>query len=578
MAQWVLRGKGTGLPDRGLAGRLDISPVLLDILWRRGLRSAAAIDEFLNAHLSGLVNPEKWPQIPEAADFLVACLREGRTLAIWGDYDVDGTTSTALVLDVLEFHGYHPLWHIPDRHREGYGLNEGGIEQLHAKGCSVLLTVDSGISDVGPIARARELGMDVVVSDHHLPPETLPAATFLVNPRMLPPEKVPCPHLAGVGVAFFLMAAVNTRLARLTGRSYKMDQVLDLVALGTLADVMTLSGQNRLLVRGGLAHLEHPGRPGLQALKAVSGLQAHARVTATQVGFKLAPRINAAGRMRHASIALKLLRSRSYEDGRAMARELDELNTCRRETEKIILAEARAQALEQRSRGNDAGLVLYGKQWHPGVIGIVATRIVEEFGVPCLIVCDDKDTLKGSGRSVPGFDLYAGLSEIPGHLLSFGGHKQAAGVRILPGLLEAFRQDFQVMTRRHAGDVKPEPLYLDGVLPLADACDPTLLSEFACMEPFGPGNPELHFVSNPVVVESRSTFRSRPDSVDLTLRDTKDGCCLRAKGWGMAESLPPSLLGHTIRVVFTVHQENRYGFLSPEMTIKDWAPVEGTPS
>ena len=277
MAQWYYRNEpgSSTLNDEqsaALADSLNISPFLMNILRRRGLCSRKEIDSYLNPSLSGLVNPEKWPQIPEAADFLVKALLEGRQLAVWGDYDVDGTTSTAIVLDVLEFHGFHPLWHIPDRHTEGYGINVPAVEELAKKGCQVLLTVDSGISDVKAIKRARELGMDVVVSDHHLPPENLPPATFFFNPRMGDPAKVPCPHLAGVGVSFFLMAAVNARLGKKDGKHFVMDRVLDLVALGTLADVMRLTGQNRILVHGGLKHLVKPERPGIAALKAVCGI------------------------------------------------------------------------------------------------------------------------------------------------------------------------------------------------------------------------------------------------------------------------------------------------------------------
>lgn len=578
MAQWYYRNEpgSSTLNDEqsaALADSLNISPFLMNILRRRGLCSRKEIDSYLNPSLSGLVNPEKWPQIPEAADFLVKALLEGRQLAVWGDYDVDGTTSTAIVLDVLEFHGFHPLWHIPDRHTEGYGINVPAVEELAKKGCQVLLTVDSGISDVKAIKRARELGMDVVVSDHHLPPENLPPATFFFNPRMGDPAKVPCPHLAGVGVSFFLMAAVNARLGKKDGKHFVMDRVLDLVTLGTLADVMRLTGQNRILVHGGLKHLVRPERPGIAALKAVCGIGYRENVSATQVSFKLAPRINAAGRMRHAKIALELMRSTDHAESAELAQELDELNTTRRDTESIILDEARNQAREQQKKGRITGLVLYGKQWHPGVIGIVATRIIEEFNVPCIIVCDDKDTLKGSGRSIPGFDLYAGLAEIPEHLLAFGGHKQAAGVRILPGQLDAFRHDFEEMTRRRLGKQPEQMLAIDGELSLGEAANPEHLKELALMEPFGTGNAEPVFVSNPVEIVGRSTFRGRSDSVSLVIRDTVDGHTLRAKGWGLAQEIGQDKLHTVVRIAFTL-RESHYSMNGPEITIRDWGPAD----
>ena len=276
MKRWLFREPPAGSPPRGLARELSISPLLLDILWRRGLDSPEELDAYLSARLPDLVPPSRWPQFPQAAEVISKALLDGKKLAVWGDYDVDGITSSTLVLDVLEAHGLETLWHVPDRRSEGYGLNVPAIEALAAQGCGILLTVDCGISDVAAVARARELGMTVVVSDHHLPPPELPPADAICNPRLGPEDDMPCPHLAGVGVAFFLMAAVNAALAPHTGRRFKMDRVLDLVALGTLADVMRLGGQNRILVRGGLDKLAEAARPGIAALKTVSGSDAPA--------------------------------------------------------------------------------------------------------------------------------------------------------------------------------------------------------------------------------------------------------------------------------------------------------------
>lgn len=570
MSLWYMRQGKDPAPSAEMGEKLAISPFLQDVLWRRSLDTEDDINAYLNARLNTLVNPEDWPQIPEAADFLVDALLKGKKLVVWGDYDVDGTTSTALVLDVLQFHGISASWHIPDRHVEGYGMNVPMIERLHEHGCEIILTVDSGISDIKAITRARELGMDVVVSDHHLPPDTLPPASVFFNPRMCDPDKVPCPYLAGVGVAFFLMAAVNRRLSKTTGRLYKMDNVLDLVALGTLADVMRLTGQNRILVRAGLAKLTNSRRPGLAALKEISGIQNSAMVTAANVSFKLAPRINAAGRMHHARIAVQLLRSRSYDEGRVLAQKLDDLNSTRRDAERIILGEARAQAAQHLAQNPDCGLVLYGKQWHPGIIGIVATRIIEEFHVPCIIVCDDKDTLKGSGRSVPGFDLYECLGESTKHLITYGGHRQAAGVRIMPGYLELFRKDFQEASRRRLQSPGEQIFWVDGILGLKDAANPVHLRELTMMAPFGPGNTEPLFLSNPLEVVRRGLFRFQNSNVELQLRDTVDGQVLTAKGWHMADKLTPEVVGKTIRILFTLRSEYRQGLPGPEITIKDW--------
>ena len=227
MKRWLFREPPAGSPPRGLARELSISPLLLDILWRRGLDSPEELDAYLSARLPDLVPPSRWPQFPQAAEVISKALLDGKKLAVWGDYDVDGITSSTLVLDVLEAHGLEALWHVPDRRSEGYGLNIPAIEELAAQGCGILLTVDCGISDMAAVARARELGMTVVISDHHLPPPELPPADAICNPRLGPEDDMPCPHLAGVGVAFFLMAAVNAALAPHTGRRFKMDKVLD---------------------------------------------------------------------------------------------------------------------------------------------------------------------------------------------------------------------------------------------------------------------------------------------------------------------------------------------------------------
>lgn len=569
MREWKFRVYPGDRPPASWAEELSITPLLLEILWRRGMRDFERIDSYLSARLNSLTRPDGWPQIPEAASLLASELLAGKKLAVWGDYDVDGITATTIVLDILEEHGFKALHHLPDRRREGYGLNLAGVEELAARGCQVLLTVDCGISDRAVVNRARQLGMTVIVSDHHLPPPDLPPANVIVNPRM--EGDWPCPYLAGVGVAFYLMGAVNSRLAPHTGRRYKMDGALDLVGLGTLADVMTLEGENRILVRGGLKQLGGACRPGIAALKSVSGFDLAAELDSGQAIFRLAPRINAAGRMGDPDLALRLLRCRDYAEAENLARELDDRNRERKSEERRIFAEASQQANELLAVRNYAGLALFGEDWHPGIVGIVASRIVESFNRPAIVLCREAGAIKGSGRSFANFDLHAGLMEISACMLGFGGHKQAAGVRLEEARLEEFRNAFHEVCLKHLGDNPPRPvLLLEGELNFSQASNRKFLNELRLMQPFGPGNDEPVFSSPPLLVRRRSFLGRAQEHVMLEVEDRKSGVTLFAKAWRMAGEIPPSLAGKYIRLAYTPRLDIYNGLPRIDLEVKDW--------
>lgn len=551
--------------DPVLASRLGISPRLLELLRKRGLIDPESINSFLAPNLRLLESPENWPGIPQAAAVLCDALRAGKRLAVWGDYDVDGITATALVLDVLDRHNIPARAYLPDRRTEGYGLNKMGLEKLAAEGVEVLLTVDCGISDAAAVARARELGMTVVVSDHHLPPATLPPAHALCNPRL---GECPCPYLAGVGVAFFLMAAVNAALMPHTGKRCDMREVLDLVALGTLADIVRLSGQNRILVKNGLLKIAEAARPGIAALKQACNLNPAAALGGGQVAFTLAPRINAAGRMGQAHLALNLLRAKDFAQAQALAAQLNAMNTERRQEEERIYEEARALAAQQTDR---RGFVLYGKDWHPGIIGIVASRIVDEFYRPTLILCDDNGAIKGSGRSIPEFDLYAGLSAIGEVFTGFGGHRMAAGVRLEAGRLPELQERFNQSVIAALGSEELTPrLLLEGKLDFAAASDFSFLKELDLLQPFGSGNAEPVFASPPLLVRKHRIFGAEQQHVLLEVTDQQCGITLRAKAWRQAGQIPPALKGQLIRLAYTPRIDTYNGMSTVDIRIKDW--------
>ncbi|WP_147820915.1 single-stranded-DNA-specific exonuclease RecJ [Salidesulfovibrio onnuriiensis] len=563
--RWIMRSD-EDVPSSvaAFADELNVSSLIAEILWSRGLQSRSDMDRFLSPMLRHLADPVTIPGLERAADVLAEGLRQGRKLAVWGDYDVDGITSTAVVKDFLRQCGVEALHHLPNRLREGYGMNVQGVEALAEEGVELLLTVDCGISDLEPIARAKELGMTVVVTDHHLPPETLPPADAICDPR-LDESCHECADLAGVGVAFMLVV----RLRRLMGWEHvDVRDLLDLVALGTIADVVSLTGQNRILVKNGLLKIKDAGRPGMAALKLASDYDQFAELGAGQIGFNLAPRINAAGRLGDPEKALKLLLAGSVDEAMPYAQELDMANTERRRQEAEIAEEAMHQAELQAHR---VGLVLYAEHWHPGIIGIVASRVSEKFYKPTLILCKGEDgVVKGSGRSISEFHLHDGLKELSDMLLGFGGHKQAAGLSLDAGNLDELKRRFNEVVAAELGDIPLRPsIKVDRVLPFREI-DYTLLRELELLQPFGLGNPEPVFISPPVTVQECSAFGREREHVKLTLADAETNAMLPGKAWRMASELTPDNKGRVMRFAFSPKIDRFSGVPRIELRVRDW--------
>lgn len=555
----------SALPERhhvrNLAADLDISPLLVNLLWSRGMRTAEAMDLFLAPGLRHLAQPEQWCGLTTAGQAIAKALAQDRKPAVWGDYDVDGITSTALLLLFLQARGIAADYHIPHRQTEGYGLNTPGIEDLARRGVGLLITVDCGISHLREVARAKELGMTVVVSDHHLPGPDLPEADAIMNPKI---GDCPCPNLAGVGVAFLLAAVLNRMLP---GEHLDMRQFLDLVALGTIADIVELTGQNRILAKNGLAMLKEGKRPGIVALKEVCGYKPGAVLDEDRVGFGLAPRINAAGRLGHAETALRLLLAPNLTEARELAKELDGFNTSRRSIGKEIQEEALRLALEQKGR---FGLVLHAPHWHEGVIGIIASKVAETHYRPAIILTDDESgQLKGSGRSIPEFSLYEGLEACRHLLLGFGGHSQAAGLRLHRDDLPAFQEAFDTVVAQTLNHAPPTPtLVLDAPLGFGEI-DYDLLKELELLAPFGADNPKPLFLSPQVVVRNRKPVGA--DHVFLDLRDDEAEVTMRAKAWNQAANLPRSVTGKSMLLAYTPKFNEFNGVTSIELALRDWA-------
>jgi len=493
--RWVEVGCDEVAAER-LARELALDPVAARVLACRGLGEPVEAERFLASRLADLPDPFRMKGMESAVARVARALETGERIALYGDYDVDGVTSTALLASFLRAAGGDVVTYVPHRLVEGYGLNTDAVRRLAAEGARLLVSLDCGITSVSEVKAAAELGVDTVVVDHHTAPVELPAAVAILNPHQ-PGCDYPYKALAAVGVTFCLAMALRRRL-RDAGRfgagcaEPNLREALDLVALGTVADVVALTGVNRILVRWGLEELARTRRPGLQALKRVAGIPAGTAVSAGQVGFRLGPRINAAGRLDDASRGVRLLLEKDPAAAAALADELDRENRSRQEIEREILEQAIAMA-DERVQAGARGLVLSRESWHPGVVGIVASRVVERYHRPAVLVGVAGGVGKGSGRSIEAFHLHDALAHCAAHLTRFGGHKHAAGLTLDPAQLPAFRDEFEAYAR--------ERLDEDDLVPrcrIEGRFAPEQVSERTAraleqLAPYGAGHPEPLF-------------------------------------------------------------------------------------
>ena len=491
--RWLPRGaEPSGATVTALATGLGIPQLAARLLAVRGLNGDDARD-FLHGRLADLPDPLLLPDMELAAARVAAAIRAAEPISVHGDYDVDGITGTTLLVEGLRGCGGQVDYHLPLRLKDGYGLSGAGLEAAAAAGVKVVISVDCGISAHAEARLAHDLGLDLIVTDHHQPPPELPAAYALVNPQRAE-SRFPCPDLAGVGVAFFLLVAVR-RLLRDGGwfasrREPDARELLDLVALGTIADLVPLRGVNRTLTRAGLALLDAARRPGIAALKEVAAVKA---VNCGVVGFQLAPRLNAAGRLEDAARGVELLLERDRARALETARFLDRVNRERQQIELQTLDEALTMVAGLPAERSHS-IVLARDGWHSGVIGIVASRLVEQFHRPTLLIALTGETGKGSGRSIRGIHLFRVLQECAGHLLIFGGHEMAAGLSISREQVEPFMATFERLAREALAEEDLVPVIsYDGAVAL-DEIDFAAADELERMAPYGMGNPEPVFL------------------------------------------------------------------------------------
>jgi len=472
-----------------LSRELNISPVLAQLLINRGLRVPSKAKKFLKADIENLNDPDLFTGMKDAVDRIIYSFKHDERILIYGDYDVDGLTSTALMFSVLKEFTPNIYYYIPNRFQEGYGLNEKAIESAFKNKIKLIITVDCGISSIYEIEKARKYGIDIVITDHHIPQGNLPCAAAVINPKC--DEKYPFKELAGVGVSFKIAQALFQRFRK---KQDLLNEYLDFVALGSIADSVPLIGENRILIKHGLKMLNQTNKAGLKALIKECKLN-EGEITTRDINYALVPRLNAAGRLEDPKLALELLLTESESRAKFLAKRLSEINRNRRDIGDNILREAKILAEKQIKEEDNSLLILSGDHWNQGVIGIIASRLAEEFNRPAIIISAKDGIGKGSGRSTNNFHLYKAIEQCKDILINFGGHKHAAGIGIETKKIPDFRSRMNEMYRRFTAEKEIIPELEIDVPILLNEISFSLINDIAVLEPFGLGNPKPLFCS-----------------------------------------------------------------------------------
>ena len=566
--RWRIKAQNPDLAAN-LSNELNIPGSMAQVMINRGLSDPEDGRTFLEPSLKKLADPAGLPDLDRAAERLARAVINQEHVGVYGDYDADGVTSTALMVLALRSFGLEASWFIPSRLTDGYGLNQRGLDEFLNKGVKLVITVDCGASDHEQLASAAKSGLEVLITDHHKLGPDWPEAEAFVNPqRPDGPDHFKC--LAGVGVAFYLIAGLRGKLRQKGwfngSREPNLRQLLDLTAIGTLADVCPVVGQNRILTAHGLEVLSQTTRPGLRAL--FDKARVTGQATSRDVLFGLAPRINAAGRLGQAEKALELLLCRDERQATQLADHLEQLNRERQEVEQTVLAEALDQLRQQGDPRQKLALVAVGKGWHPGVLGIVASRLVRRYYRPAFALTIDGDTATGSGRSIESFPLHHGLTALSDYLIRYGGHAQAAGLTLAADQIPPFAMALEnEVGRMVPPDQFTPPLDVDAVLDLDDI-DDHLVDCLQMLAPFGPGNPEPLFTAAGVGLVSASPMGREGGHLRLKIRQGRRTFGAVAFGQGKLINRLPSLA----RIAFQVSRNTFRGRNSLEVTIKSIVP------
>ena len=545
-----------------LSSELGLPPVVGKILINRGYSEPEEAKNFLNPSLSDLSDPFMLKDMERGVDRVISALTDKEKIMIFGDYDVDGITSASLMYLVLTKLGAQVSYYLPNRLVEGYGLSEEGISEAERRGAKLIISVDCGINAVKEVDFAQKKGIDCIITDHHEPAETLPDAWAIINPKQ-EGETYKGKELSGVGVAFKLAQAIYRKLGQ---DEKELEDHLDLVALGTAADIVPLLGENRILTRYGLLQVAKTSKPGLKSLIFISGLMGK-EIGTGQVVFILAPRINAVGRLGDAERAIRLLTTRDEKLASEISRVLDEENRKRKNIDEGTLEQALELIQEEVDLKNDKAIILASAGWHQGVIGIVASRVAERFYRPTVMISIDGEEGKGSARSIPGFHLFEALKECEDCLLKYGGHKYAAGLSISSKEIESFKEKFKLVSARIIKDEDLIPrLTVDAELELEEIQD-GLMSALELFAPFGPGNLKPVFVTRGLELADDAYVVGKNH---LRLKVKKNGIIMDAIGFNLGDFAKPlAMRGTKIDLAYVLELNIWNGNSKIQMRLKD---------
>ncbi len=568
--RWIFSPPNKSLQSE-IASKLKISHLLAQVLINRGIIDITSARNFLQPQIAALGDPSLLPDIEKASVRINEAVHRGEKIVIYGDYDVDGLSATALMYRCLKLIGAQVSYYIPERLEEGYGLNTDAIKKLKEGGAGVILTVDCGINACREADVARSFGIDLIITDHHQPGQEIPNAFAVVNPK-LKTSQCAFKHFSGVGIAFKLAWAIGQHFSPHKKVSAKFKDFLlnavGLVALGTIADVVPLLGENRILTKYGLSALQYTEIPGLRALLDIADLS-NTNLDAFHVGYRLGPRLNAPGRVGNAGIVVEMLTTTCRERAFEIANFLDQENKRRQDIQVDIMVSARKKVMNEINLDETTAIVLADQAWHPGIIGIIASKIVEEFNRPTVMIAIAEDIGHGSARSIPSFHILEALEYCKSKLLSVGGHAQAAGLKIHPDNIDEFRLMLNSTTAQRLSKTDLVPiLNIDAEVTLS-MLSKALVAELARLSPYGEGNPlPLFAAMNVKVVGQPRRIGSKGQHLSFYVK--QGDVAIRAVAFGMGEQFERlKQNGKTCSLVFAVKINNWMDGENLELEVKD---------